>query len=481
MRRCVPARDPSVVVSGTEGAAEGVRTPPASLAGALRYLGPGMVIAAGLVGSGELIATTKTGAQAGMSLLWVIVVGCVVKVFAQVEFGRYTVSTGETTLSALNRLTGTRLGGNWIVWLWLVMMVTTYGMLGGILAGVGQSLAMIFPINGGSPGAVGEAAAALPRSGDDRLWAGAVAVATVVLLYLGRYRILETLCIGLVFCFTLITVGNVFALQTTDYAVPAVEILRGFAFDWPEHPGAWLTALAAFGIIGIGGTDLVVYPYFCMERGYARFIGPAGNDDGWATRARGWLRVMRIDAFASMVIYTLTTVCFYFIGAAVLYRDGSDPDGMRMVATLATAYVPVFGVYAKVLFLAGALAVLYSSFLVANAGAARLLSDCLRVFGVLGDDPARFRRCVALFSLALPLVVLGIFLTGWNPVRLVVIGGLVQSLVLPVLGASALYFRFRLVDPRLRPGRAWDAALLLSCASLLVAGLFSLAQVLGAG
>ena len=70
-----------------------------------------------------------------------------------------------------------------------------------------------------------------------------------------------------------------------------------------------------------------------------------------------------------------------------------------------------------------------------------------------------------------------IFLTGWNPVRLVVIGGLVQSLVLPAIGFSALYLRFRLTDERLRPGRLWDAALILSCLSLLTVGIFSLTRI----
>ena len=435
-----------------------------------------MVVAAGLVGSGELIATTKAGAQAGIALLWVIVFGCVIKVFVQIELGRYTVSEDETTLSALNRVPGPKLGANWLLWLWLVMMTTTYGLLAGILGGVGQALAMTVPITG-------DFAAALESgdpgtASDPRSWAIIVAVGTSALLFFGRYRLLELLCVGLVLFFTLITVGNVVALQTTDYAIPASEILRGLSFAWPEQPGAWLTALAAFGIIGVGGTDLIVYPYWCLERGYARFIGRRSDDPAWAERALGWIRVMRVDALASMCVYTLTTVAFFFIGAAVLYAEGSDPDGMRMVATLATAYVPVFGEYARVLFLAGALAVLYSSFLVANAGAAELFTDFARVLGWLPETESARRRMMSALSLALPMLCLLIFLTGWNPVRLVVVGGLVQSLVLPAIGFSALYFRYRLTDPRLRPGRAWDAALVLSCLSLLAVGLFSLYQLL---
>ena len=187
---------------------------------------------------------------------------------------------------------------------------------------------------------------------------------------------------------------------------------------------------------------------------------------------------MKVDAFVSMCIYTIATLAFYFIGAAVLHRNGLDPDGMRMVSTLATAYVPVFGEYAKALFLAGALTVLYSTFLVANAGAARLLTDCGGILGLLSDSVTARDRSIASLSVALPLLALLIYLTGWNPARMIIIGGLVQSIVLPVIGFCALYFRFKLTDSRLRPGHLWDAALILSCLGLLTVGGFSLFQII---
>ena len=66
---------------------------------ALRRVGvpsiAGFIIAGSIVGSGELIATTKTGAEAGFTLLWLILLGCVVKTFAQIEFGRYSINTGH--------------------------------------------------------------------------------------------------------------------------------------------------------------------------------------------------------------------------------------------------------------------------------------------------------------------------------------------------------------------------------------------------
>ncbi len=116
--------------------------------GMIRCIGPGLIVAGSIVGSGELIATTKTGAEAGFSLLWLIMLGCVVKVFAQVELGRYALISGKTTLRALDEVPGPRIKGrgNWLVWYWLLMWLASISQLGGIVGGVGQALAISAPI-----------------------------------------------------------------------------------------------------------------------------------------------------------------------------------------------------------------------------------------------------------------------------------------------------------------------------------------------
>ena len=63
--------------------------PPKDWKGIARQLGPGLIISANIVGSGELIVTTKVGADVGFILLWFIILGCMIKVFLQVELGRY--------------------------------------------------------------------------------------------------------------------------------------------------------------------------------------------------------------------------------------------------------------------------------------------------------------------------------------------------------------------------------------------------------
>jgi Mn2+/Fe2+ NRAMP family transporter len=185
------------------------------------------------------------------------------------------------------------------------------------------------------------------------------------------------------------------------------------------------------------------------------------------------MRVMHYDAFCSMLVYTAATVAFFLMGVAVLYHEGLDPDGMRMVTTLARAYVPVFGEYAKWLFLIGAFAVLYSTFLVATASNARMWADGAKLYGLIDRHSERSHdRTVTGLSVLLPVICLAVFLSGINPVRAILLAGAMQALLLPVLGVGALYFRYMRTDPRLRPSLGWDVALIVSFLGLLVAGVW---------
>ncbi|MFM7041150.1 MAG: hypothetical protein ACKO35_03015 [Planctomycetaceae bacterium] len=113
----------------------------------LAHLGPGIVLASSIVGSGELIGTTTVGAEAGFALLWLIVLGCVIKVAAQVEIGRNTLAWGRTPLDAFDRVPGPRLAGRgWLWWGWAAMTVLILVQQAGILAGVAQTLAGGLPL-----------------------------------------------------------------------------------------------------------------------------------------------------------------------------------------------------------------------------------------------------------------------------------------------------------------------------------------------
>ena len=59
-----------------------------------------------------------------------------------------------------------------------------------------------------------------------------------------------------------------------------------------------------------------------------------------------------------------------------------------------------------------------------------------------------------------------------SPIARALLAGLMQAIMLPMLGFAALYFRRTATDPRLAPGKAWDAMLVISCLGLLIAGVW---------
>jgi len=314
---------------------------------------------------------------------------------------------------------------------------------------------------------------------DDRIWAALITVLTAIVLVLGRYKLIETFATVLVVLFTIITIGNLFHLQTSDVLrISGKEFTEGMAFRLPKATpsgdagrSALETALKTFGIIGVGASELVAYPYWCLEKGYARFTGPRDDSPEWAARARGWMRVLHWDAWMSMGIYTFATVAFYLVGAATLGRFGLEASGTGMVRTLAVMYEPIFGDLAPLIFLFGAIAVLYSTFFVSNASHARVVSDALRVlFHVKMDTPAEKRKWVRIFSGIFPFLCLTVYLFIQEPKALVLLSGLMQALMLPMLAGAALFFRYRRGDARLRPGRVWDVMLWVSAFAMLATG-----------
>src|SRR5688572_7692158 len=111
-----------------------ILTPPTTFTGRLRYLGPGFILSAAIVGSGELIATTALGAKAGFVMFWIIILSCLVKVALQLEFGKNAIYTGTFIMHNFNSLPGLKLGKtHWSIWLWLSLQGLKLLQVGGIV------------------------------------------------------------------------------------------------------------------------------------------------------------------------------------------------------------------------------------------------------------------------------------------------------------------------------------------------------------
>jgi manganese transport protein len=61
----------------------------------LKFVGPMFVLAAVMIGSGELIATTAAGVESGIDALWIVLIGLFIKMGIQYEVAKRGVITGE--------------------------------------------------------------------------------------------------------------------------------------------------------------------------------------------------------------------------------------------------------------------------------------------------------------------------------------------------------------------------------------------------
>lgn len=448
---------------------DAIREPPRSLWEALRNIGPGIILAGSIVGSGELILTTSLGAQYGYLFLWLILFSCVIKVFVQIELGRYAISSGKPTLGAIDALPGPRLGAHVLVWWWLIMMLGTFSQIGGMSGGVGQALHLAMPGVAGTLS--GWLQPILPdwaeivRNRPDYPWAAVTCFGVMALLLSGGYRRVESVSTYLVAGVTILTVLCVVVLPWTPYAIDWKAVATGFEFAIPAAGIA--VAFGVFGITGVGATELYAYPYWCLEKGYARFAGPRDDSDEWVRRARGWIRVMQLDAWCSMAVFTLATVAFYFMGAAVLHPQGLTPEGSDLVHTLSQMYARPFGEWTKIVFLIGAGAVLFKTMYVSCAGHARLTADFFSLARVVRfPDAQRRARWVQAFCLIYPLLALVLFLTFKEPRKMVIFGAVGQALTLPIISGITVFFRYRRTDHRLSPSRAFDISLWVALVSI---------------
>ena len=437
-----------------------IKQPPTGLVAIFRRIGPGLILASMIVGSGELIATTVLGAENGYALLWLMLISCVIKVVVQNEFGRYTIGTGETSLEALNRIPGPRARVSWLVWFWFVAMITTMFGIGAMMGAIGEVLSITFPVLSISA------------------WVCVVAVMTLVLLLTGRYALVERVSMGLVAAFTITTVGSALLLLTRPDYFTWGRIVEGLSLHMPTE--GLVTAVAAFGITGIGANEITVYPYWCLEKGYARFTGPRDDSAAWRIRAHGWIKVMGVDILNSMVIYTFATIAFYLLGAGVLHGLGVIPQGTEMVSMLANMYTETLGGWSRYLFLVGAVVVFYSTVFTVTASNSRMAADFLVMLGLYRrEDYERRLKWTRIFVLLFLLIPILFFVLLREPVVMVKIVGVSQALLLPVVALATIYLRYVHVPKAILP-KGW-ITLALWVTSLVIVVIMGFSVVLQVG
>lgn len=346
--------------------------------------GPGAVVAAAFIGPGTVTTATLAGARTGTALLWCVAFATLATILLQEMAARLGLVTGAGLGSGLRRVGG-RVGPP-LAWLAVIaVLVGSVAYEAGNLTGAGLGL--------------GEALGVAPRG-----IAVVTAFAAGLLLWAGRYRLIERILIA---CVALM--GVIF-LATAVLVLPALPaLLRGlFVPSLPD--GATLTAL------GVVGTTIVPYNLFLHAAAVnERFTGIADLD------------AVRRDLYWSVALGGVITAAIVVTAAAAL-----DGAAIGSATDMAGQLEPLLGRWASRAFTLGLAAAGLSSAITAPLAAAYALLDLLGRGRNTRSPLAR-----ATFGSALVIGAL-VAALGTRPVPLILAAQALNGLMLPLVAGALL-------------------------------------------
>ncbi|SFH91048.1 Mn2+ and Fe2+ transporters of the NRAMP family [Nocardioides psychrotolerans] len=347
------------------------------------------------VGAADLVATLVAGAKFGYTLLWVAVLGAVIKVVLVEGAGRYSLATGRTIFEGWRSL------GRWTTW-YFAPYIVIWGLVYGATAMSSSALPLV----------------ALFPDLSLRWTAMAIGVVGLVLVWFGTYASFEkimALLVGVMF----VTVVGAALLATPNLG----EIALGLRPIFPDDSVVNVLAIAG----GVGGTiTLAAYGYWLREK-------------GWSTPA--FMRVMRIDNAVAYVVTGVFVVAMLVVGAELYYSMGiaaetGDQALVQLSGILDERYGEVFG---KV-FLLGFFASSFSSLIGVWSGVSLMFADYV---GNLRELPSghpdtrtggRFFRAYMLWLTFPPMLLLLLD----EPIGLILAYGTLGALFMPFLAITLL-------------------------------------------
>jgi len=401
-----------------------------------RLLGPGLVVAATGVGAADLVATLIAGSKFGYTLLWCVVLGCLLKIVLVEGAGRYSLATGHTIYRGWRSL-------GWWTSAYFGPYIVIWGFVYGASAMAGTGLALyaltgVWSVNG---------------------WGIVSGLVGAALVWTGRYGIFEKVLAVLVGMMFVTMVGA--ALLTLPNLV---EILKGLAPVIPE--GGLVNVLSLAG--GVGGTiTLAAYGYWLREK-------------GWHTPA--FMRVMRIDNTMAYVVTGIFVIATLIVGAELLYSANiAVSTGDKGLLDVSVVLADRYGVWLGKVFLVGFWAAAMSSVVGVWNGVSLMFADF--VTNLLGKDETDpqaqaggiWYRAYVLWLTIPPIAFL--VLTD-EPAWLILLYGVLGAFFMPFLAVTLLWILNSDRVPREWRNRWFSNAMLVLCTAIF--GWLAIDQVQGA-
>jgi len=114
-----------------------------------------------------------------------------------------------------------------------------------------------------------------------------------------------------------------------------------------------------------------------------------------------------------------------------------------------------------------------------TASMTRIIGDAVGETGLYDfHDPGTRKKVVSILAFAVPAAWSALFLLIKAPVFMVTVGGIATSVLLLIVMAAAIHFRYRRLSRDLDPGRAFDVWLWLSILTIAFIGVYGIITLL---
>jgi Mn2+/Fe2+ NRAMP family transporter len=399
----------------------------------LKLAGPGLVVAAAGIGSGDVVAASVAGANYGVVLLWALLIGAFFKFVLTEGIARWQLATGLTALEGWAAYLP-----KWVtVYFALFLLVWTAAVTAALTNATGLGMANL---TGG----------AIPQA-----W-GAVLHSLVgcALVFLGGYQKFEILVKTLVG----VMAFAILACAALTFSDP-IGVVRGSLV--PTVPtGGGMYVLSLIGGIG-GSITMLSYNYWMREEGISgeRYLRYVRGDIGIA---------YVFTAMFGMAIVLIANQAFFLPGVAI-----TDAQAVPLMSQTLGNILGPLGAWAYSI---GFWAAVFASLLGVWQSVPYLYAD---FYGIVKKLPPEERLEVVevtstpyrLALLWVSLVPIPFAFTG-RPIAVIVTYTIVGSLFVPFLAATLLYLNNHVAWTRAVPHNRWatNALLVVILALFLVLG-----------
>ncbi|WP_105189207.1 Nramp family divalent metal transporter [Pseudoalteromonas sp. T1lg48] len=353
----------------------------------MKKLGPGLLVAAAFIGPGTITTASVAGANFGFTLLWALVFSVFATILLQSMAARLAVVSGQGLAPALRDNINQPL----LKYLAIFLVISAIGIgsaayEAGNLSGASLGLQGLFGQQTGS------------------LWTPVIALVSALLLYSGKYKLIErTLML-------LVGVMSIVFIATMVLAAPSFgELFAGFK---PSLPTDSLTT-----VLALIGTTIVPYNLF-LHSGVIAREDAKPQDVGQAIRTHNWDTGLSVGLGGLITLAIVATASVAFFG---------QHTGPLNAANMANQLEPLLGSYAQYFFAIGLFAAGLTSAITAP------LAGAYAVCGMLGGKDAVEDMRFKLVALAILVFGTTVASLGLDPVAVIIFAQASNALLLPIV------------------------------------------------